>query len=97
LVAVGCWAHARRKFYDARASDPERSHAAIARIGRLYDVEREAREGGWGDERRMAARREHSGPVLESSRAWLDGGAAKVLPKSPIGGRSPTHVPTGRR
>ncbi|RUL81041.1 IS66 family transposase, partial [Tautonia sociabilis] len=38
LVAVGCWAHARRKFYEARTSDPERSHAALAWIGRLYDV-----------------------------------------------------------
>jgi transposase len=56
LVAVGCWVHARRRFYDARTSDPERSHAAMAWIGRLYDVEREGREGGWDDDRLTAAR-----------------------------------------
>jgi len=85
LIAVGCWAHARRKFHEARTSDPERSHAALAWIGRLYEVEREAREAGWGDDRRMAARRERSLPLLEAFWGWLDGEAAKVLPKSPIG------------
>lgn len=85
LVAVGCWAHARRKFHAARTSDPERSHAAIAWIGRLYGVEREAREGVWDDARLTAARSERSRPLLDSFGAWLEGEARKVLPKSPIG------------
>ena len=84
-VEVGCWAHARRKFHEARTSDPERSHAAIAWIGRLYGVEREARDGGWDDARLMAARTERSRPLLESFGAWLEGEAKKVLPKSPVG------------
>lgn len=85
LIEVGCWAHARRKFHEARTSDPERSHAAIAWVGRLYGIEREAREGGWDDARLMAARSERSRPLLESFGAWLEGEARKVLPKSPIG------------
>jgi len=85
LVAVGCWAHARRKFHEARTSDPERSHAAIAWIGRLYGVEREARDDGWDDARLMAARIGRSRPLLESFGAWLEGEARKVLPKSPVG------------
>ena len=36
--------HARRKFYEARTSDPPRSHQALAWISLLYDVEREAKE-----------------------------------------------------
>ncbi|RUL81008.1 IS66 family transposase, partial [Tautonia sociabilis] len=81
LVAVGCWAHARRKFYEARTSDPERSHAALAWIGRLYDVEREAKGGGWGDDRLMAARGERSRPLLECIRpvkTILDARAARA-------------------
>jgi transposase len=85
LVEVGCWAHARRKFHEARTSAPERSHAAIAWIGRLYSVEREARDGGWDDARLTAARAERSRPLLESFGAWLEGEARKVLPKSPVG------------
>ena len=85
LVEVGCWAHARRKYHDRRSSDPERSHAAIAWIGRLYAVEREAREGSWDDARLMAARAERARPALESFGAWLEGESKKVLPRSPIG------------
>jgi transposase len=85
LMAVGCGAHARRKFHECRASDPGRSHAAIARIGRLYAVEREAREGSWDDVRLMAARRERSRPILDQFFAWLDEESGKVLPRSPIG------------
>jgi transposase len=85
LVEVGCWAHARRKFHEARTSDPQRSHAAIAWIGQLYGVERQARDEGWDDAKRMAARTERSRPLLESFSAWLEGEAKKVLPKGPIG------------
>ena len=85
LVEVGCWAHARRKFHEARTSDPERSHAAIAWIGRLYGVEREARDGGWDDARLPAARVERSRPLWESFGAWLEGETKKALPKSPVG------------
>jgi hypothetical protein len=85
LVEVGCWAHARRKFHEARTSDPERSHAAIAWIGRLYGVEREARDGAWDDARVLAARSERSRPLLESFGGWLEGEAKKVVPKSPVG------------
>ena len=31
--------HARRKFYEARTSDPPRAHQALAWIKLLYDVE----------------------------------------------------------
>jgi transposase len=85
LVEVGCWAHVRRKYHDCRTSDPERSHAAIAWIGRLYAVEREAREGSWDDARLMTARAERSRPALESFGAWLEGESRKALPRSPIG------------
>jgi transposase len=35
VYEVACWAHARRKFYDARTSDPACSHEALARIGQF--------------------------------------------------------------
>lgn len=85
LIEVGCWAHARRKFYDARTGDPERSHAALAWIGRLYEVEREAREQELDDATRHVLRQDRSRPVLESFGSWLEVEASKVLPKSPIG------------
>lgn len=44
LVAVGCWAHARRKFHEAITSDKTGAEEAIDWIGRLYGVERSATE-----------------------------------------------------
>ena len=85
LVEVGCWAHARRRFYEARTSDPERSHAALAWIGRLYEVEHEARDRQLDDAARHALRQERSRPILESFGSWLEAESARTLPKSPIG------------
>lgn len=42
VTEAACWAHARRKFYDARTSDAAGSAQALAYIRLLYDVEREA-------------------------------------------------------
>ncbi|MDG3005969.1 IS66 family transposase [Paludisphaera mucosa] len=78
VVEVGYWAHARRKFFDARTSDPERSHEALARIRALYAVE--------AGDKGLALRREQSVPLLERLGAWLEEHARVELPKSPIGG-----------
>jgi len=85
IIPVGCWAHARRRFYNARTSDPQRAHAAMAWIGRLYDLERGAKEQNLDAQARQELRQEQSQPILQSLGDWLQGEAAKVLPKSPIG------------
>ena len=80
---VACWAHARRKFEDARATDGEVCSEALALIGRLYRLER-----AWkrlDDGSREAKRREQSVPLLEKFRRWLDSARRRVLPKSPAG------------
>src|SRR5262249_35903757 len=41
---VGCWMHTRRYFFDARLTDPERAHEALARIRALCAVERDSKE-----------------------------------------------------
>jgi transposase len=82
---VGCWAHARRYFFDARLSDPERSHDALGRVRALYAVEREAKEKGLSDRDLAAYRRENAGPILAALAAWLAEQRTRVLPKSAIG------------
>src|SRR3954453_21172554 len=91
IIEVGCMMHARRKFYEARTSDPPRSHQALARIKLLYDVERQAKEehGARGYEAFVAARHElrqgRSRPIFQQFHDWLVAEAPLVLPKSPIG------------
>ena len=44
VTEVGCWAHARRKFYQALESAPDEAGTVMAGIQRLYAVEVEARD-----------------------------------------------------
>src|SRR5271165_1184574 len=89
IVEVGCMMHARRKFYEARTTDPPRSHRALAWISLLYDVEREAKEREPTDYEafvvlRHKMRAERSQPIFDKFRAWLEAELPKVLPQSPI-------------
>ena len=83
VVEVGCWAHARRYFWDAKASDPARGLPALAFIQQLYAVEAEAK--GLDADARRARRQADALPVLARFKLWLDEQADRVLPKSPIG------------
>jgi len=83
VLEVACWAHTRRKFYDARNSDVNRAHQALAWVRMLYDVERDAK--GFDAQQRRDLRLERSKPVLDKMEQWLDNQQGRVLPKSPIG------------
>jgi transposase len=94
IVEVGCWMHARRKFHEARTSDPARSHVVLAWVVGLYEVEEDAKlarkkHPDWDDvawhAHRYDLRLQRSRPILEAIRAWLVAEQPKVLPKSPIG------------
>jgi transposase len=90
IIEVGCLMHARRKFYEARTSDPQRSHQALAWISLLYEVERDVKECPAEDYEafvalRHRARAERSQPIFDTFHDWLKAELPKVLPKSPIG------------
>jgi transposase len=82
---VACWAHARRKHYEAQSSDLMRATVMLAYIRLLYDVEREAREQQLKGEARRALRQKKSKPILEDIHAYLVREQPQVLPKSPEG------------
>jgi transposase len=83
IVEVACWAHARRKFFEAKTSAPVAAHQALLAIKQLYAVEREAKD--LDAEARLALRREKSQPRLEAFAVWLRQLQPEVLPKSPLG------------
>ena len=85
VVEVACWAHARRKFYEAQSSDLMRSMVMLAYIRLLYDVEKEARDQALDSQGRLALRREKSVRILEDIETYLREERLRVLPKSPEG------------
>jgi hypothetical protein len=85
VTEVACWAHARRKFFEAQDSDPMRAMVMLAYIRLLYEVERQARELGLDRAGRLVLRQEQSLPILTDIEAYLKREQPQVLPKSPIG------------
>jgi transposase len=58
VTLAGCWAHVRRKFYEAREEAPRTAAWILRQIAYLYHVE-------------AHLRRHRAGPVLrEADRAW---------------------------
>jgi transposase len=92
LIEVGCWAHCRRNFYEAKESDPARAHRVLAQIRQLYQAEEQAKEivlqrqlhGPDADALRWQLRQERSLGVLTELRQWLLAETPKLLPKSPM-------------
>ncbi len=82
-VEVGCWAHARRKFFDAQESDAVRSSTAMELIRELYQVEEEAKPLAAEERRRL--RQEKSRLLLKSIEEWMRSQELSVLPKSALG------------
>ncbi len=84
ITRVGCWAHVRRKFFDALEHD-KRAQVFLTEIGKLYAVEKRAHEACSDFEQRRGFRQKHSLPVLENIRQLLENYALSTLPKLPLG------------
>ena len=70
VLEAGCWAHARRKFFEAhKLSRSEIAKQALDWIGKLYDLEREVKE--LDEAQRLAIRQARSKPLLEEFKTWL--------------------------
>jgi transposase len=86
MLHAGCWAHVRRKFYDAHQLDPADAAArdVLERIGRLYQTERQAREQQLDGAGRKALRQQHGVAEVSSLKARLLEIRAAVLPGSQL-------------
>jgi transposase len=83
ITEVACWAHARRKFYEARANAPREANQVLELVQQLYDVEDRARElTAVG---RQELRQRESVPTLDWIETYLDELSPRVLPKSALG------------
>ena len=81
LTQLGCWAHARRKFYEAYEQGEEGAAFYLLRIRELYAIEAEMPETANAAEI-AARRREKSTPVLARIHEALEQDQTRHLAKS---------------
>ncbi len=90
ITRIGCWAHLRRYFEKARRLDDPAAEKPLNWIGKLFAVERHAKQGKDGrpltDDELVALRRRESLPITNAIKTWLE--QARVdqpgLPKGPL-------------
>jgi len=81
---LGCWAHARRRFFEAVAERPKTAERVLRLIGQLYAFENEWDQAQVG-EKRAALRQEHFARPLARLRRLVTALQPRVLPKSGLG------------
>ena len=82
MTRAGCWSHARRKFVEAEKVAPDIAREAVALVGTLFAVERQARN--CSVEERLTLRQARSAPLLAKLREKLLGWKEQLLPKHPM-------------
>jgi transposase len=82
ITRAGCWSHARRKFVEAEKTAPEIAREAVALIGQLFAVEKQAKDVSVA--KRLVLRQTQSVPVLAELRHKLLTWKEQLLPKHPM-------------
>jgi len=81
MTLAACMAHVRRKYVEAKDSDPKLANHALEIFSQIYLHEKQAKQS----EDRKAYRQIHIIPLMQNLKQWTDQQYLKVLPKSPIG------------
>src|SRR6201981_3536095 len=86
IVHSACWAHARRKFFDAVKLNPkdQTSIRIVAQMNELFAIDAQARQEGLSQIDRHVLRLEKAKPLLEQIKATIQAGRAGALPKSAL-------------
>jgi transposase len=84
IVHAACWAHARRKFFQAVELNPkdQRAIAIVAQMDALFEIEAQARQGALSPEARLSLRLEKSKPLVDEIKSRIETARAAALPKS---------------
>jgi transposase len=82
IVEVACWAHARRKFFDAVTNAPREANQVLEWIRQLYDIEDRARD--FTPAARQVLRQQEALPILDRLENYLAELKQRNLPKSAL-------------
>jgi len=87
IIHVGCFAHARRKFFEASkiTNKPQSAEEGIKHIRKLYELENKLRKEELDENDFLARRKEQAEPILTDFKRWLNKRANVVLPSVKLG------------
>jgi transposase len=86
IIHAGCWAHARRKFFDAVKLNPKDQTAIgiVAQMDQLFAIEAEARAQKLTQSDRHLLRKQKARPLLEQIKAAIEAALVQALPGSAL-------------
>jgi len=84
IIEIGCWAHARRKWFEIAKTQktPGLAAEAVAWIARLYHIESRIKDEA--PDKKLEIRQGESVPLLSDFKVWLEGHYPKLLPQGPL-------------
>ncbi len=87
MVHASCWAHSRRKFFDAVKLNPGDRVAAriVAQMNDLFAIDAEARAQNLDHAARHTLRRQRARPLLDQIRKQVEAARDGALPASALG------------
>lgn len=85
VTTLCCWAHARRKFFEALEYDKYYGQMLLGQIQSLYKIEEWCKDHHYTPEQTKAYRHQYAVPILENMHDNLQEFLSKTLPKSPLG------------
>jgi transposase len=87
IIQVGCFAHARRKFFEASKATkkPQSAEEGIKYIRKLYALEDTLRKEALDEKDFVKKRKVQAGPILAAFKEWLEKRAIEILPSSLMG------------
>ena len=85
IILAGCWAHARRYFFEALDESPVLARWFLNQIGLLYGIESDLRNREAGPQLRQAVRASQSAMILARIEKALCLKLSRPLPKSRMG------------
>jgi transposase len=86
MVHAGCWAHARREFFDAVKLNPKDQTATgiVALMGQLFAIDARARAQKLTHSDLHLQRQQKARPLLEQTKGAAEAARVQALPSSAL-------------
>ena len=87
IKRLGCWAHVRRYFMNAKKLQPKgktgKADQALSWIQKLYLIEKQTKDDP--PDQRYQVRQQQAKPIIDKMATWLEKGLPHVPPKTALG------------